>query len=245
MAEKYYGITPYAYSMNIPSSLIDPDGRDVDITNLTDEEHKKALVEFLKTQNGKAFIASYLKMGQSFTKKIGEKNHVYTGKSNGEFANDVLAFGSADDLGRNKDAVVLGRTTTNKPDGNQLDEDGYGGSDNKYEVRKQTVEQIWLKKSEGLDKTISALGHEAFVHAFPDQNRIRELRQELNKGTIQPGTKKYGLKLEAITNSGQVDHRNLSNGKSVAFMNFSLQMDVIKSTTKFIKSYNQDVKENK
>ncbi len=56
MAEKYYGITPYAYSMNIPSTLIDPDGRDVDITNLTDEEHKKALVEFLKTQNGKALL---------------------------------------------------------------------------------------------------------------------------------------------------------------------------------------------
>lgn len=99
--------------------------------------------------------------------------------------------------------------------------------------------------SQGLEKTISTLGHESFVHAFPDQNRFRELRQELNKGTIQPGTKDYAQKLEAITNSGQIDHKNLSNGKSGAFLNFSLQMDVIKSTTKFIRSYNQDVKENK
>ena len=245
MAEKYYGITPYAYSLNLPSSLIDPDGRDVDINNLTDDEHKQALLEFLKTKNGIAFISSYLKKGQSLNITIGEKKHVFIAKKDGEFANDLLALGSSDNLGTGSGATVLGRTTTNKPDGNELNEDGFGGNDNKYDARGKVVEQIWLKKGQGLDKAISTLGHESFVHAFPDQNRLRELRQELNKGTIQPGTKEYAQKLEAITNSGQIDHRNLSNGKSGAFLNFSLQMDVIKSTTKFIRSYNQDVKENK
>ena len=59
MTEKYYGISPYTYSMNNPSTLFDPNGRDVDISQLTDEDHKKAFLAFLLAKNGKAFISNY------------------------------------------------------------------------------------------------------------------------------------------------------------------------------------------
>jgi len=246
MAEKYYSITPYAYSLNLPSSINDPDGRDVDISNLTDDDHKKALVKFLKTKKGQAFIASCLEKGQALTIKFGDKKHVYTTKKDGEFANDLLAIGSSEEtLGVGNGMEVVGRTLTTKPEGNELDEDGFGGKDNSYDVRKKVVEQIWLRTGQGIDGTISTLGHEAFVHAFPDINRLRELRKELNNGTIKPGTKAYEMKLEAITRSGDINHRNLSNGRANAYRNFNQQMDAVKSTTRFIKAYNEDVKSHK
>lgn len=245
MTEKYYGISPYAYSMNNPSSLIDPDGRDVDLSQLTDNDQKQALVEFLKTRNGQAFISSYLKKGQSLTITIGKKNHVYTTKKDGEFANDLLAIGSSDNLGASSGTEVVGRTLTAKPDGNELGEDGYGGSDNKYDVREKVVEQIWLKTGQKVDDAISTLGHEAFVHAFPSQSRLRELRQDLNNGTIQPGTKAYEKRLELLTKTGAIDHKNLYNGQAKAYLNFSQQMDAVKSTTRFTKSYNEDVKDHR
>lgn len=246
MTEKYYGINAYAFSVNNPSTLIDPDGRDVDISNVTDDDQKKAFVEFMKTQNGQAFLNSFLKKGQSINIKIGKKNYVYINKGkDGEFAKDLLAFGSSDDLGRVGKQIIQGRTITTKPDNKELGQDGYGGKDNNYDARNKIVEQIWLRTGQSVDEAIATMGHEAFVHGHPDLIRLRELRQELNNGTIQPGTKAYEMKLDAITNSGTVDHKNLSNGKAGAFRNFTLQMDALQNTTKFIKSYNEDVKANK
>src|SRR5690606_20695184 len=114
-------------------------------------------------------------------------------------------LGSANNLGMSESRIVVGRTLTKKPDGNELDEDGYGGIDNNYDVRDMVVEQIWIKEGQGVDDAILTLGHEVFVHAVPDQNRLRELRQELNNGTINPGTHFYEKKLGLITKSGAID----------------------------------------
>ena len=144
MTEKYYGINAYAFSINNPSTLIDPDGRDVDISSLNDDDQKKAFVEFMKTQNGQAFLNSFLKKGQSIN--IGKKNYVYINKGkDGEFAKDLLAFGSSDDLGRVGTQIIQGRTITTKPDNKELDQDGYGGKDNNYDARNKIVEQIWVE----------------------------------------------------------------------------------------------------
>lgn len=135
-------------------------------------------------------------------------------------------------------------TVTTKLTGVELHGDGYGGKDENFDVRNTVVEQIWLRNNQGVDKTIANLAHEAFVHVAPDQNRLIALRKELNNGTIKPGTKEYGIRLEEIARSGQVDHDTLSKEKVQSFKNFSLQMDLIKNATKFIKSYNDEVKKN-
>jgi hypothetical protein len=54
-------------------------------------------------------------------------------------------------------------------------------------------------------------------------------------------TKAYEQRLELITNTG-IDHKNLYNGQSKAYLNFSQQMDAVNNTTRFIKSYQKDLK---
>lgn len=53
------------------------------------------------------------------------------------------------------------------------------------------------------------------------------------------------MRLDLMRNAGGTDHKNLSTGNSNAFKNFMLQLDAVKGTTQFIKSYNEDVKNHR
>ncbi len=61
LAEKYFGLSGYVYANNSPACLVDINGKDVDVSHLTDDDQKKGLMKFLTTKNGKDFIKNYLK----------------------------------------------------------------------------------------------------------------------------------------------------------------------------------------
>lgn len=72
LAEKYYPISPNAYVANNPMIFIDPDGREIDISELyrkkggryLHETQIKAFEAFANTEGGKAELAKYAKEGQ-------------------------------------------------------------------------------------------------------------------------------------------------------------------------------------
>ena len=75
MADKYPSISPYAYCAWNPVKLVDPDGREIDISALEKKNkkgeyvHKQlrdAFIAFANTETGKRELAKYAKKGQHF-----------------------------------------------------------------------------------------------------------------------------------------------------------------------------------
>ena len=75
MADKYPSISPYAYCAWNPVKLVDPDGREIDISALEKKNkkgeyvHKQlrdAFIAFANTETGKRELAKYAKEGQHF-----------------------------------------------------------------------------------------------------------------------------------------------------------------------------------
>ncbi|OUD23569.1 RHS repeat domain-containing protein, partial [Flavobacterium psychrophilum] len=65
LAEKYPNISPYVYCANNPVLYIDPDGREIGISELMKSaSHAKAFILFAKTKEGKAFLNNYASAGQ-------------------------------------------------------------------------------------------------------------------------------------------------------------------------------------
>ena len=71
MADKYLSISPYAYCAWNPVKLVDPDGREIDISSLYDKNGKckykyieAALRAFAKTELGYKELSKYAKAGQ-------------------------------------------------------------------------------------------------------------------------------------------------------------------------------------
>ncbi len=249
LAEKYFGITGYSYCNNLPNSLNDRNGKDVDDRSLTDDKQKEGLIKFANTKEGTKYLDNYLKHGQSFTIKLGNKTYVFTnnGKS-GALSNNRLAFGSAKNLGTDGKSVILGLTFQSKPANSEghtvgVNSDGMSQTtDPSYDVGKNPViHQIWIQDGISADETAGVIGHEAFVHDQVSQHYLLELRRELNNGTIQPGTAEYGKKLDLVEGNGNADHQRLANGQVTDYENLAQQLDQLNNTTKFIKAYNDDV----
>ncbi|WP_407402522.1 RHS repeat domain-containing protein [Chryseobacterium sp.] len=63
LAEKYFNISPFNYTANNPILYIDPDGMQLDLSNIMkkgNEEQYKAFVFFAKTKEGQSFLSKYM-----------------------------------------------------------------------------------------------------------------------------------------------------------------------------------------
>jgi RHS repeat-associated protein len=147
MAGKYPGISPYAYCANNPVMLVDPNGMDIDPTELTkSKDHTDAAIQFAKTKEGKAFLDKYASAGQKF---VVNGEVVYEAKEAGEYDKKgiILKF----DVNNSDVKSTTGGDYSNK-------KDGYF-----YEVRVSIA-----RKGFGSDNTVfnlaGAITHELFFH---------------------------------------------------------------------------------
>ena len=86
MADKYPGISPYAYCAWNPQKLVDPDGREIDLSALYDnngnrrkgcESFCKVFEFFAKTSIGQKYLEKYAKKGQIIAGHEYTKDGVY------------------------------------------------------------------------------------------------------------------------------------------------------------------------
>jgi len=88
LSDKYPSLSPYAYCANNPVMLVDPDGREIDVTELYRKEkgqyvHAKqveAFEAFAKTKGGKNELSKYAKKGQTISGITFNKDGEYHNK---------------------------------------------------------------------------------------------------------------------------------------------------------------------
>ncbi len=114
MADKYPSISPYAYCAWNPVKLIDPDGREIDISSLYDNNGKckykyieAALRAFAKTELGYKELSKYAKAGQKILGVKFDKDGEYHSKGMDlSFEGKVSSLQYSGDTGRK---IVDGR----------------------------------------------------------------------------------------------------------------------------------------
>ncbi|AZA99761.1 RHS repeat-associated core domain-containing protein [Chryseobacterium joostei] len=173
LAEKYFNISPFNYTANNPILYIDPDGMQLDLSNIMkkgNEEQYKAFVFFAKTKEGQAFLSKYMEKGQKV--EYGGKT-IFEAKANGEYHNKGidLSYGVKTDSS-------IGGSTKGKIKGDEknvsilISNKAYGDSGSQF------------------FNTLRQIVHESFVHADLEANDLQD-DGYLNSSSIPKEYRKY------------------------------------------------------
>ena len=229
LAEKFPGWSPYNYTMQNPIILVDPDGREVDISQLNNKNHQVALQNMMCTEEGRAFIGRYMAEGQTLI--VGDKS--YTFDSTGDRAKDVLHIRSSD-MGDNG----LNRTFTkdNKKQLNQI-----GPSDKVTDGVSQVID---LKNGLSDKKATMTLGHEALVHADKDADALNKIEKNIKDGNYS-SLGEYVNDVYSVSTGGKADHNALGNGKVTKYENYAKELSQQKNDAYYEKEYKRQVDQYK
>jgi RHS repeat-associated protein len=226
LESKYPDISPYVFAVNNPILFIDPDGRDVDVSTLTDPKHQAALTNLIATEVGRAFIAQFANAGDI----IGGVEF----ESTGNRANDILALNSASVNMGNRRGLTRTYFNENGGFGKRL-----RSAKSSDAGKTNVIHLIDLKVGLSEEQSTLTLGHESFIHVNEDVKRLNEIER---KGAAS----EYDSFEEAIEDirstdrSSVKDHNRLSSGNATELQKYGKQLDEKKGTTKFSKGVKKD-----
>ena len=157
MSDKYPSISPYAYCAWNPVKLVDPDGREIDISGLFDQNGKakkgcklacEAFNFFAKTSYGQKTLARFAKKGQTIA------GHTYT--ENGEYHNKGI------DLGFRVGQLNNGRSASGET-GFKITEQG---NTSRMKITISLCNPVVASDNDNIASYLQTICHEMYFHAY-------------------------------------------------------------------------------
>ena len=217
-SEKWNMVSPYSYALNNPLIYIDPDGMDIDVSELLkSKDHAEAFIIFAKTKEGNAFLSNYASKGQKLQYN---GNVFFEAKSAGKY--DKLGIGLNYNISSDKNttgsSTTSGEGIISKDINIEISSNGFGSENKKFNL-------------------VDAITHESLLHAnshAEDMDDGKKNHSNLPSEYRQYGTHAdhYYVSREFIGNSNNKDVQDFPvNGFSI-LKQASKQLELNYSDTK-------------
>jgi len=242
--ENYLSNSPFAYTLNNPILLTDTDGRDIDVSNLS-ESHQRSLALFAKTKVGRKFLAQFAIRNKVYT--IGGEKFIF--KTDGKRSKDMLWY-QTDNLrnaaGRNHTYIwnPVKKKYVWVKEISSSDAKTIGSASTQY-----MGFSVIIGEHRSGDEALYTIGHESLIHVQKNAQDLDLVFQDYKNGKHDQESKESSLgtsaetilaeRLLEIEGDGS-DHKLFVNGESVDMETFVKELDSLYGDSRFTKMMKDD-----
>nr|WP_262916667.1 RHS repeat-associated core domain-containing protein [Belliella kenyensis] len=241
LADKYWDVTPFQFTLNNPIRFVDPDGRDVkDLITGKKTPQEAALARFVQTEAGRNFLSQFARVGDV----VG--GHKF--ESTGRWANHVnITYNSFANLGSYEGAtdthwkLKSGRKVKLK----NLTRDGVLSMANNEGFKMDF--NISVSEFFDEDRSLVTIDHETFLHVEPKIKQFGDAIESLFTGGFDGENGMMSL-TNTLNKIGDLagEHKVAVNGKAVSmetFMNEVVNMTGNNNLRKIFERWKEAEKE--